>query len=287
MLFLVLLLASISYRHDVPIEKYLQEARNAPFKHVTKFYEKEDGQRNSRCSAVILDSVHVITAAHCLTKDNDHDHDDVHSHFQNPRALEVAFQNRFYAVDTILVHPEFVLHTKGENGSTHKDIGILKLATEISEIPELKLSREGAVIEEALWLSGKGNSCPGGYLDLCDHYGLHLAAQTRVDSVLERDQNGKPKILHTTFVAPEQFDHCNEGTRRAPLPFEGTPKSGDSGGGVFQNTDNEWKLVGLMGFSMLGKDPEKYIKCGNYGGRHAIYDLAPVYDFIRESISEE
>ena len=89
-----------------------------------------------------------------------------------------------------------------------------------------------------------------------------IGGQNVIDSIAGYAYIGHPTLLMCDFDHPVNAA-CNRMGSANPRPLEYITGGGDSGGGLFRESDGEWELVGIC--SGADTDIETLLSTGYYG----------------------
>ncbi|MDI6765552.1 MAG: trypsin-like serine protease [Bacteroidota bacterium] len=255
------------YRHNVPIEKYMQLARESKFDCVGKILYYENDNLIEVGSCVLIDSQYVLSAAHCFigenTKDTTIDYDGkkmktyivTGQYKKRTEKFVFEFNNKRFTSKRIVVHEKYM----AEN--TH-DIALIELNEPVKNISFPLLNKEFNEKGDSVTGVGFGVSGPANRPELVDSYGIKLAGMNIIDSIGGYIVNGQSALLFTDFDSPDKLEDCNKMGDSAPLPFEYFTGGGDSGGGLFREQNETLQLIGICVGSP--KDINILLKHGYY-----------------------
>ena len=265
---LLLTLTSGIYRHDRPIEKYLQLANEEQFDCVGQVMTKTDGNWTQSGSCVLIDSLHLLSAAHCMTdylkKDTVVDYQGMKiktyvalGRYQN-KETEYSFliKNTMLKAKSISVHPDYI-----KNGSC--DIALMTLENPLRGVRTTQLNTFFDELHDTVTGVGFGISGPGNQPALIASYHVKLAGQNLVDSIGGSKMNGIPTVLFADFDSPDSKDKLNKMGSAQPLDLEYGIGGGDSGGPVFISKGNKLYIAGIA--ISGGQTAENVLKTGYYG----------------------
>ena len=110
-------------------------------------------------------------------------------------------------------------------------------------------------------------------------YHVKLAGQNIVDSLSGSLHNGKPTLLDFDFDYPGGPQYNVMGSS-VPLRLEHLCGGGDSGGGMFRQTDKSWELIGIA--SGAETNIQRLLKIGYYGNKGSYTRVSVFYDWIEQ-----
>ena len=264
---LAVILTSGIYRHDRPVERYMQLANDSRFNCTGYLLKSDDGAWKSGGSFVVIDSLHILSAAHCFMgeerKDTLVDYQGmkvktyiVTGHYQRPAAdFRFFVQNNLLGAKSIVLHPEYI-----ENGSC--DIAMITLDKPLPNQPILALNEVQDELGDTVTGVGFGVSGPANKPELVLSYGCKLAGQNILDSIGGVKSQGIETMLFADFDHPDGKKKNNRLGSNIPLDLEYTIGGGDSGGPLFRFKNGQLELVGLAAY---GDNKMQALTAGYYG----------------------
>lgn len=284
----VILLSSGTYRHDKPIENYLALAKQPQFDCVGEVLRLENGNYGSAGSCVLIDSLHILSAAHCF-EGADYKDTVVRIGGQDLRTkvatrkyarsvTEFAFlvNNRVLMARRLVLHPLFL-----QNSSC--DIALIELDKPLRNVKPLMLNNEFNEKGDTATGVGYGMSGPANRPDLTAHYRVKLAGQNIIDSLGGALQNNQRTMLYADFDAPDVRENCNRSGDTKPLELEYSIGSGDSGGPLFRTRNNKLQLIGIACY--VQQDVKNILKNGYYCQLMGWTRVSAFSDWIRKECS--
>jgi len=285
-LLLLITLTSGKYRDDQPIEQYLALANQAEYDCVGQVLVSDSGQWEPDGSFVLIDSLHILSAAHCFTMPIKKD---TVINYQGQKLLtyvELGRRQRdkqdfaFLVHNTILKARKIVLHPDYlQDGNC--DLAIITLEAPLSHTPTLPLNKEQHELRDTVTGVGFGLSGPGNKPDLVGMYNVKLAGQNIIDSIGGIVVNGTGSMLFSDFDAPDGDTKYNKCGSRLPLPLEYCISSGDSGGPAFISRKGTLYLAGIAVYE--GKTLDM-MKNGYYGELMGWLRISAFYNWIAEQL---
>jgi secreted trypsin-like serine protease len=254
---LALLLFSTSIagiiRHDVPEKKYLQLGKQKQFDCVGQLAKADSaGRFTFGASCVLVGERYVLSAAHCFI-DNDFRTDTLDTMIDGKKAQMifnspinyrvtdfsdryVAFGKRRIKVKRGIIHPAYLDSlTKGAC-----DLVLLELEQAVNGIKPAKMSRAFDELHSDVTGVGYGASGRADKLESVALQNKKIAGQSVVDSLGGPEIEGHQTLLFCEFVAPN-----DKTAMHICRPLEYVCAGGDSGGGLFRQTEAGWVLIGI------------------------------------------
>lgn len=255
LLFSILLVTLTSgiYRHDKPIEKYLALANEKQFDCAGEILSLKDGTWIGTGSCVLIDSVTILSAAHCFIEEQKKDtivmyqgqkfktYISLGKSKRKETNFRFVISNISLPTKSIVLHPNYL-----KDGSC--DIAIIKLEKPIPGFRSLRLNFSTDEKGDTVTGVGFGSSGPANRPDLVNTYHIKLAGQNMIDSIGGASLNGRLTMLYADFDNPEN-ETCNKTGSSKPLDMEYSIGGGDSGGPLFSYRDHELCLVGLAAYN--------------------------------------
>lgn len=243
-------LTSGIYRHDRPIEKYLTIANQEEFNCVGQVLNLVDHKWEANGSFVLIDSVTILSAAHCFEGDFKKDtiveyqgkkiktYISKGKYVRDVSAFRFMVMNNVLEAKSIIVHPNYL-----KNGSC--DLAIIKLNKPLLGMQKLQLNHLPNEIKDTVIGVGYGVSGPANHAALVNNYHVKIAGENIIDSVGGSFYNGQGSILFADVDCPDCTTACNKLGDSMPLDLEYSIGAGDSGGPLFTYIDNKLTLVGI------------------------------------------
>ncbi len=265
-LFLITLTSGV-YRHDQPIEKYLALANREQFNCVGEIIGLKDNNWKGKGSFVLIDSVTILTAAHCffgeLKKDTivNYRGQKFNTFIVTGKYQRDLSEFRFKVMNTILKAKSILLHPgylKDESG----DLALIKLETPVRGIKELNINSSFDEMHDTVTGVGFGVSGPGNKPELVNDYHIKIAGQNTIDSIGGQVLNAIGTRLYADFDSPDKKEGCNKMGSATPLELEYTIGAGDSGGPLFSYKDHRLCLTGIAVYG--SKTVANLLKNGYY-----------------------
>lgn len=252
-------------RHDREKSEYLELANKRQFESVGQI------QLNSELtgSAVLIKENYLLTAAHNLiendiridTIDNNgmvfYANVPINHRVANVNNVKFFYSNIEYPISKIIIHPNYL---KDFDAGEH-DIAIVKLANPITGIKPAKLNDQKDELNSEVVGVGYGGFGIGNKDEL-NFSNEKIAGQNVVDSIGGQKINGLYNFLYCDFDQPNVSDSNKMGSPE-PLDLEYLCAAGDSGGGLFKKSGQNWTLVGICKGSEF--DHRQFQKTKHYG----------------------
>ena len=275
-----------AYRHDTPIEKYLELAAHDEFSGVGRTFRFRDKVWVPAGTCILIDSIHILTAAHTLIRELKKDTTVDYNGYKvktyivtgrlasDPSEFWFLVNNQYAKAKKIQIYPDYLK----DNGKEAYDIALITLQKPIKSI-SIKLNRDLDELHDTVTGVGYGASAPGNTGELAQGYNIKLAGQNIIDSIGGIMRNNVPAIMYADFDSPDRSCACNKLGDNVALPFEYGPLGGDSGSPLFRERNGVLELVGIL----TGSDssiPKNLKKTGYYGMINWWVRIAAFYDWI-------
>lgn len=297
---IIILFTSGIGRDDVQLSKYLQFAKAPQFDCVGEIYYKREFQ----ITCILLDSTHLLTAAHAFFTDSGAYHRDSVFNFdlnrfvygyiaekqivRSPKNFSVKIGGKKYKTKRFVIHEaylnakpyrdEYGIHASEDE---FKDLAIIELANPVDDIaPAVLCDTDNELNKRAVFAGfGEVERANEFTYDSIDSKSLHkrrkMAGENMIDSLGGYKIGNNWAGLYIDFDDPNS-NCCNRMGSAKPLPLEYFPSAGDCGSGLFININGIWKLAGFC-----ASTPEDYTEIVNYGKRYKkYYGFTAYYDRI-------
>lgn len=200
-------------------------------------------------SGVLLDSLHVLTAAHVVAGQ-------VGSPANVSFSLNVGGDlTHVYSASTISVHGGYTGTRPGTDGVWHDDLAIVRLTTPVTAGVAGYALYEGSLANQTLTLVGYGGGGDGsnGVTAGADA-SVKRIGQNRVDLLLADDDGGAAQeVFVFDFDGPTKASNVYGPDSPANLTLGETVEvqlaGGDSGSPAFVNDNGVWKIAGIGTFN--------------------------------------
>ncbi|MCH8902437.1 MAG: trypsin-like serine protease [Bacteroidetes bacterium] len=279
-------------RHDVPINKYFALAQQPQFDCVGKIIS--DGNLFGSC--VLITPKHILSAAHIFTE-VDITPDTIYLgkdtmlvvyNTSNPRKADIKnFQfcfmdhkDQLYQGVKLTFHPTYL------NSDNKTDLAIIELDREVTNLTPAKLNADFGELHAEVVGVGYGMI----YLadkpkkQLYKRSEKKIAGENTIDSLggfLEPNSN-QYSSLYADFDHPTNKQCCNKMGNVIPLPLEFFATAGHSGGGLFEQDNEQWKLIGITAGG--GVNIDELFKNGYYGRVNKWTRVSVSGEWINENI---
>lgn len=277
----VLLFANGIIRHDVDERKYLALASEPRFDCVGQV--RADTTDVGSC--VLIRDRFVVTAAHVLIESDYVTetillegykaivYKPVNQRVIKSNHLKVKLNGEILKVKNIIIYPNYLDSiAKGEC-----DLAILELERPVTTVSPAKLNTFFDEFGKQVIGVGYGQSGIANEPDQAVSTGKKIAGQNTIDSLSGRKINGRETLVLCDFDHPQRKD-CNRMGSATPLPLEYICGGGDSGGGLFSDTDGS--LLAICSGSQV--DMDRYFKTGYYGQIMEWTRLSPFISWIEK-----
>lgn len=271
---LFITLTSGVYRHDKPLEEYMAYATQPQFDCVGHMYRQIDGSWHASGSCVLIDSIHIITAAHCMV---DYLKKDTIVYMNGlkintwisqgkialpPTDFWILVNNQYVKPKRILLYPSYL----GHKDADIDDIALIELEQPVKGAQNIILNSTPDELGDTVMIVGYGAVAKGLTTEYSQTYSVKMAGQNIIDSIGRSEQNGLRTMLFCDFDMPFGKDKqdCNKMGADVALPLEFGIQGGDSGGGLFRMKNNNLQLIGITSYSD-GAMPKNFKKYGYYG----------------------
>jgi hypothetical protein len=221
-------------------------------------------------SCVLISDRYVLSAAHVFIE-SDYHTDTImlngspviaftpyNQRAVHPVNVKILFNGISYGVKRILLHPVYLDPQSG--GAC--DIAILELEAPVPHIAPPRLNKMHDELRSNVIGVGFGASGIADQPASVSPRSLKIGGQNVIDSIAGYAYIGNPSILLCDFDHPTRND-CNKMGSASPRPLEYVCGGGDSGGGLFRQTDGQWELVGICSGS--NTNIETLLQSGYYG----------------------
>lgn len=239
-----LLFAGIT-RHDIPINRYLELAKQRQFDCVGKLFK--DTVQGASC--VLINDRYVLAAAHSLVETKGDKDTTIEINGQmidtylegkripiEAKGLFVSILGEKIEAKRLIIHPNYL----NKNGC---DIALIELDNSIKGVLLPKINTSYDEIHSEVFGEGYGAFCVSDKPeDVIESY--KIAGQNVIDSISGVDYLGYKTLL--LF----DFDHPNDTTLNrmgsdVPQMLEYKVNGGDSGGGLFRERNGVYELIGI------------------------------------------
>ena len=255
-------------RDDVPLEKSFALAAQPQFQCVGKIYS----DTTFRGSCVLIGNKFVLTAAHIFVEDSGTRPEivtlrdstkvtlfnPIDQRLGNADKYKVRFGENFYQCKSLSVYPVY----SDSLAKGHCDLAIVELSEQVPHVIPATMTFEANELHSLVVGVGFGYVGHAGTpssVHLCD---TMSAGENTIDSIGGYVLNGVPTVLYTDFDSPDKKE-CNQMGSAIPTAMEYSGTGGDSGGGLFRQSNGKWQLIGILCDAEF--DLEQVTKMGYYG----------------------
>lgn len=283
---LFLVLTSGTYRSDRPIEKYLALAQQPQFSGAGEILNFEDGKWGEQGSFVIIDSMTILSAAHCFigekTKDTvvNYKGQKVKTYVSLGRYQRNASEFRFFVMNMLVEAQKIILHPNYLKDQTC-DIAIIKLKTPLHCAATLPINTATDELHDTVTSVGYGASGPANAAELVNAYQIKIAGQNIIDSIGGVLLNGQSTMLFSDFDRPDDQNACNRLGKATPLEMEYAIAGGDSGGPLYVYKNGKLCLAGIAAYAPT--EINNLLKNGYYCGLSGWTRVSAFADWIRSN----
>ena len=284
---LIAMLTSGVYRHDVPIEKYLALANQPEYDCVGRMYRLDSTKWTGIASCVLIDSLHILTAAHTVagvhTKDTTiasngtlvNTYVVLGKYARMPDEFWFLVNNQSVRAKKITFYPGYL---EAEDPRL-LDMALIELKQPVQNAKTIALNSTGDELGDTVVGVGFGASAPCKTTSYARQYNIKLAGQNIVDSTGGPPVDGCSSILYFDLDSPNDEFKCNRMGSPYALPLEYGVHSGDSGGGLFRTKDGRFELVGILSHRESAV-PGEFSKQGYYGAINSWTRVSAFYKWI-------
>lgn len=288
-LFPVLLIAGI-YRHDVPAELYKAYANQPQFDCVGQVRLARENGGGGTC--VLIGDRYVLSAAHVFIQSESvvdtqlmigkakvTTYKEVNRRAGDAEDYDFVFKRKTYEGKTIKIMSIYLDDsTKG-----FCDIALIELDEVVKDVQPAKLYRDYNELHQLVTGVGFGASGPASNPEEVNTFTEKIAGQNIIDSIGGYVYKGLPTLLMADFDMPFE-DSLNKLGDKEPLLLEYCVGGGDSGGPLFIQDKDGWKVVGICAGG--GVDIQHFLTSGYYGQVSEWTRVSVFCDWIQKTINE-
>lgn len=273
------------YRHDVAVEKYMELATDEAFAGTGQLYSFTDGVWRLGGSCVLIDSLHVLTAAHCVTEDIKKDTVVEYRGYKvstyvslgkkecKPSRFWVLINGQHVTAKRVVCYPGYL------KDGVH-DLAVIELKEPVRNTVCIPLNTNMDEVGDTVTGVGFGGSGTADGRIAVSGYSIKIAGQNIIDSAGGVMVHNKPSRLYMDLDCPSG-SYSTLGSN-IPLAMEYGVKGGDSGGPLFRKKNNRWELIGILCGSD-GSLPFSEAQ-GYYGQVDNWTRISAFYDWINETV---
>lgn len=230
---------------------------------------------NSVYSGVLLDSQHVLTAAHVVGGQ-------VGTPGNVSFSLNVGGElTHTYSASAISVYDGYTGTVPGMDGFWHDDLAIVRLNAPVAGVVPMYDLYGGSLANQTLTLVGYGRGGDGVDGDTVGaSASVKRVGENRVDDLLVDDDDGglHDEIFVFDFDGPDASTNVygSPSASNLALNAEAQFASGDSGSPVFVDDNGVWKIAGIATFNgSTNQSSGSNVKFGAIGGGTVVASYLP------------
>lgn len=300
----VLLVTSVAvfagvYRHDVAAKKYQALARQKQFDCVGRVMTGRE-KHNGTC--VLISNRYALTAAHLfiesdvrndtmyLAKDGRRtdtlekggstliSYMPINNRVGDAKNYSVLINGKYYQARRVIIYPAYLDSMNAKTGNVYGDLALIELSEPVEGIVPAVVNSASNELGTTITGVGYGASGPADKPGLVEAHNEKIAGQNVADTLLGPMINGRESRIACDFDHATRTD-CNKMGAATPVPMEYTWAGGDSGGGVFMQTNGQWLLCGTI--TGTTTDVAQLLKTGYYGQQLQFTRLSVFAEWIR------
>jgi len=254
------------YRHDRPESDYTSLAAKPEFDCVGQV--KNKGVKSGSC--VLIGHKYVLCAAHVF-KVSETGRDTVYSNGSmiityppinervgDTRNYTFIFKGTVYSAKSIRLYPTYMDPATKNNG----DIAFIELESSVTDVVPAIVNEAFDELNSNVTGVGFGAWGVGDKMQTLDTTTKKIAGENVIDSIGGFLINNRPTQLYCDFDKPGDTS-CNKMGSPVPRNLEYICAGGDSGGGLFLETKNGYRLCGICSGS--GYNIQQFVKTAYYG----------------------
>lgn len=277
-------------RDDVRLYRYYAFAQDPVFNCIGEMYYKKKKEFVESC--VLIDSNHIMLAAHGLFMDSDSMVVDSITVLNRRHAVErpaysylpgnypyyFKFNGKKFYVNKISLCPYY---DDGFNSLGFNDVAIIELSEAVKGIQPAILYTDSNELHARGIACGYGDPSKAMGSGIFLHSRKKMAGENMIDSLGGNKINGQWGAMYADMDHPRNA-YCNRMGLATPLPLEWHSNGGDCGSGLFILKDNTWQLAGISFGPSYFDDWKRYSeKYGYYGFVDGWTRVSPLVPWIQ------
>ncbi len=184
------------------------------------------------------------------------------------------FRGKTYKAKTISIYPTYMDSATYSMG----DIALVELESQVDDVVPAVIGKIFDELNANVTGVGYGVSGPGDKMETLDTALVKIAGENVVDSIGGYEIRNTSSVLHCDFDHPTNAQ-CNKMGSAQPRNLEYTCGGGDSGGGLFIEKANGYRLIGIC--SGGGINVTQFQKTAYYGQTMSWTRVAVFYDWVK------
>ncbi len=270
------------YRHDRKKQQYIDLGAKKEFDCVGMV--NKNGSRGGSC--VLVGKKYVLTAAHVFKvsetrldtfyegKSQIVVYQPINERIGNNKDYTFTFRGKSYTAKSINIYPTYMdSATKGMG-----DIALVELDKPVEDVTPAGMGKVYDELNANVTGVGYGVFGPGDKMETLDTSLLKIGGENVIDSIGGYEIGGIASVLHADFDHPNNSE-CNKMGSAKPRNLEYACAGGDSGGGLFIETSNGYRLIGIC--SGTGYDMQQFQKTAYYGQTMSWTRVSVFYDWVK------
>lgn len=275
--------SSIVYRHDVPLEKYKELARNEAYDCVGMVLK--DDKKSLAGSCVLIGDRYVLSAAHVFMVKQSEEHSTTGNKTTIFADRYLGYAKDYYFKFGDEVYQGVLRQTHPEYGAmphiySEFDLIIFKLDRVVSNVHPAVLYNATDELGKVITGVGYGSLRRSDELSGAPVLGVKVAGNNIVDSIAGAITSGQQTRLYADFDHPE-FPKMNSTGHQDSEALEFLCNGGDSGGGVFILKDGMVELAGIFSTGHVTLNSVS----GYYGSVMAMTRVSAFRQWIQQTVS--
>ncbi|HXS37835.1 MAG TPA: trypsin-like serine protease [Flavipsychrobacter sp.] len=266
-LFLLVLTSKAGiYRHDREESQYTTLAAQPQFDCVGQLWKGNEFHG----SCVLVGGKYVLSAAHCFIESSYRPDTIVQGnqtiivnqpydqHIGKASDYNVVYNGMRYQCKELKIYPSYM------DTATHDglDVALLVLEEDVKDIKPALMNSSFNELHTDVTGVGYGVNGPADKPGEIGNAKKKLAGENVIDSLGGYTLNDNQTVMFCDFDHPTDTG-CNKMGSAVPRDLEYICGGGDSGGGLFRQTENGWELIGICHGG--GVNIQQLMKTGYYG----------------------